>query len=574
MNKMLIAAAVVAAGAGGYWYSQQSAPLSTSDDVVLSYVPADTPIFSAQLQPFPIKSYINSLSEAYRQYPAGAFSELENEPDERAQFFVSLLKSYADSMQDGDTFIKTFGLAEDIRSYFYTLGAMPVLKIEVENADAIWALLDKAEAESGLAHTPANLKGVDYRSYQLTDPEDREQISLVFAVHDGMFTTTLSTSFIDASVLENALGVTPVDNSIVDANIIEGIIKKHGFTNDGVTYINHQEIVTGLTSTDGNQLAGQLSKLYGIMGEDPIQDLKSPACSSELAAIANNWPRTVAGYDELNVTENSSSFGFRTVIEGENKLLLDAYQKLRGFLPAYTQDVDNSVFNIGLGIDVTQMVPSLTAIWDDMLTPEYQCAALASMQMQMSQQSPAMLGMFTGMANGVKGVGVSLIDYKISDDVNSPQLESLDAVVSLSADNPAMLFNMAKSFVPEMASIQLSENGDAIDLKTILPIPPEMNISPKLALKGKHLVLFSGDKGAAIADSLASEQLVNNGMMVVSADYMKMFDPLLTFIEMTGEPIPEELEAMQNYDIRTKFTVDVAPEGFEIDTHMNSRSSK
>ena len=152
MNKMLIAAAVVAVGAGGYWYSQQSAPLSTSDNAVLSYVPADTPLFSAQLTPFPIKSYINSLPEAYRQYPVDVLDELEQEDDPRAQFFVSLMKSYMASMKDGETFIKTFGFAADIRSYFYTLGAMPVLKIEVENADAVWALLDKAEAESGLMH--------------------------------------------------------------------------------------------------------------------------------------------------------------------------------------------------------------------------------------------------------------------------------------------------------------------------------------------------------------------------------------------------------------------------------------
>ncbi|MCL1146250.1 hypothetical protein L2747_09605 [Shewanella marinintestina] len=574
MNKMLIAAAVVAVGAGGYWYSQQSAPLSTSDNAVLSYVPADTPLFSAQLTPFPIKSYINSLPEAYRQYPVDVLDELEQEDDPRAQFFVSLMKSYMASMKDGETFIKTFGFAADIRSYFYTLGAMPVLKIEVENADAVWALLDKAEAESGLMHINANLKGVDYRSYKLTSETEEEQINLVFAVHDGLLTTTFSTSFSDATLLETALGVTPVDHSITDANIIQDIITKHGFTNEGISYINHKEIVTALTSTDGNQLAGQLSKLFAMADEDPFEELRTPACSAELASIANNWPRTVAGYDELKVTDSASSFGFRTVIESENKLLIDAYQKLRGFIPAYVQDIDNSVFTMGVGIDVNQMVPSLTAIWDDMLTPEYQCAPLAEMQAQMSQQNPAMLGMATGMANGVKGIGVSLIDYKIADDLDDPKLESVDAVISLSAENPAMLFNMAKSFSPELASVQLPTNGDAIDLSSMLPLPPEMNISPKLAVKGNHLVLFAGDKGEAVANSLGQEALANNGLMLMSADYMKMFKPLLTFIELTGEQVPEELEMMKHYDMRVKFGLDIDQKGFQIDSHLDSRSTQ
>ncbi|MGS0673836.1 hypothetical protein [Shewanella sp. 0m-4] len=574
MNKMLIAAVVVAAGAGGYWYSQQSTQVSASDNAVLSYVPADTPIFSAQLQPFPIKSYINSLSEAYRQYPADALDDLEQESDPKTRFILSLAKSYMASMKDGSTFIQTFGLAENIRSYFYTLGLMPVIKVEVENADAIWALLDKAEADSGFTHTNANLKGVDYRSYQLTDESEKEHINLIVTVHDGLLVSTITTSFSEAVLLETALGVTPVDNSIVDAHIIEDIIKNNGFMNEGVSYINHKEIVTALTSTDGNQLAGQLSKLFEMVEEDPLVELRTPACQQELASIADNWPRTVAGYDELKVTDKESIFGFRTVVESNNQVLLNAYQKLRGYIPAYVQDIDNSVFTFGLGIDVNQMVPSLTAIWDDMLTPEYQCGPLAEMQVQMSQQSPAMLGMFTGMANGVKGIGVSLIDYKISDNLDNPQLESLDAVLSLSAENPAMLFNLVKPFAPELANIQLPANGDAIDLNTIIPIPAEVNVSPKLAVKGNHLVLFAGNKGEAIANSLAAETLVNNGLMVMSTDYMKMFKPLLTFIELTGEPIPEELEMMKDYDMRVKLSLDIDQKGFEIDSYVNSRSTQ
>ncbi|MFT5789184.1 MAG: hypothetical protein ACI8SJ_001299, partial [Shewanella sp.] len=472
MNKMLVAAAVVAVGAGGYWYSQQDAEVLASDNAVMAYIPADTPIFSGQLQPFPIKSYINSLSAAYRQSGANSLGEWEAEDDPRAQFFLSLTKSYLAAMEDGDTFITTFGLAENIRSYFYTLGVLPVLKIEVANADAIWTLLDKAEAESGLKHVPAQLKGVNYRSYPLTDAAEKEQINLIVAVDDSMLTLTFDTSFSESALLETALAVTAVERSIVDAKIIEDIIAKHGFTNEGISYINHQEIVKALTSTDGNQLARQLTKLLAMTEEDPFAELRSPTCSQELSAIAANWPRTVAGYDQMDITSTESSLSYRVVFESKNQIMLDAYQQMRGYIPAYVQDINNSVATLGLGIDISQMVPSLQAIWDDMLTPEYQCGPLQEMQAQMSQQSPAMLGMFTGMANGVKGVGLSVIDYKINDDVDSPEIESLDAVMTLSADNPAMLFNMVKPFAPELANIQLPTDGSAIILNDVLPMPP------------------------------------------------------------------------------------------------------
>ncbi|MCL1049604.1 hypothetical protein L2755_08235 [Shewanella abyssi] len=574
MNKMLVAAAVVAVGAGGYWYSQQEVEVSASDNDVMAYIPADTPIFSAQLQPFPIKSYINSLSDAYKQSGANSLGEWEDEDEPRAQFFLSLMKSYLAAMKDGDTFVSTFGLADNVRSYFYTLGAMPVLKLEVTNADAIWALLDKAEIDSGLKHVPAQLKGVNYRSYRLTDTNEDEHINLVVAVYDSILTLTLDTSFSEPALLETALAVTPVEHSIVDAKIIEDIIAKHGFTNEGISYINHQEIVKAFTSTDGNQLARQMTKLFEMAEEDPFVELRSPVCNQELSAIAANWPRTVAGYDKMDITSTESSLSYRVVFESKNQIMLDAYQQMRGYIPAYVQDIDNSVATLGLGIDINQMVPSLQAIWDEMLTPEYQCAPLQEMQAQMSQQSPAMLGMVTGMANGVKGVGLSVIDYKINDDVDSPEIESLDAVMTLSAENPAMLFNMVKPFAPELANIQLPTDGSAIVLNDVLPMPPEMKVTAKLAVKGNHLVLFFGDKGEAVANTLSSEPIASNGLLAMSADYMKMFAPLLKFIELTGEPVPEEFKAMKDYDMRVKVELDVDDKGIIIDSTVNSRAGK
>ena len=82
-----------------------------------------------------------------------------------------------------------------------------------------------------------------------------------------------------------------------------------------------------------------------------------------------------------------------------------------------------------------------------------------------------MLGMFTGMANGVKGMSVSLLDFKMSTQDQEPKLESLDALVSLSAENPSMLFNMVKPFAPMLAEVQLADNGDATDLSPILMLP-------------------------------------------------------------------------------------------------------
>ncbi|WOT05799.1 hypothetical protein [Shewanella youngdeokensis] len=574
MNKMLVAAAFFAAGAGGYWYLQQGTETVSVSHAVMDYIPADTPLFYGQLQPFPIKPYINSLSDAYKQSAVNSQRQAEETDEPLVQFIISLTDAYLAAMKDGDTFTQTFGLADNIRSYFYTLGVMPVFKLEVANADAIWALLDKAEADSNFTHVASQYEGVNYRSYPLMDASEDEQINLVLAVHEGILTLTLTSSFSDPALLATALAITPVEESLVDAKIIDDIISQHGFTDDGISYINHQEIVTALTSTDGNQLARQLSKLFAMAEQDPFAELRSPTCQQELSAIAANWPRTVAGYDHVDISNAASSLSYRVVFESKNHVMLDAYQQLRGFIPSYVQDIDNSVFNFGLGIDVAQMAPALQTVWDDMLTPEYQCGPLQVIQQQIGSQNPLMLGMLTSMAQGVKGVGVSVIDYEINDDIDAPEIKSLDALFSLSADDPAMLFNMLKPLIPELASIQLPTDGTAVVLNDVLPIASQMKLTAKLAVKGQHLVLYYGDKGEVAVNALGAEALSRNGLIAMSVDYLKIFAPLFTFIELTGEPIPEELEAMKDYNMRVKLAVDVNNKGIEIDSVLNSRATQ
>lgn len=572
MKKALVAAAVIAIGAGAYWATQQKE--GQPNNAVLAYVPADTPIFSAQFTPFPIKDYIDSIPEAQKQYPQDLHDLMQDEYDPRARFFLGLFDRYMGSLKDGKTFVDTFGIPDNLTSYFYTLGALPVLKLDVAKPDVIWALLDSIEAESGLTHQMRSIGEMNYRAYGLMDKGEAEQIDLVFAIDKQMLTITLATSFSDPLLLETALGIKEVSNPLSEAGIIEGIFAKHDFLKDGVSYIDHQELVKAITTTDGNLLAKQLTHLFSVMKEDPLAELRSDVCRTELGGIAKNWPRTVIGYTEFEVKNKQTSMGFSTVIESHNQVIMAALKQIRGFLPAYTQDVSSSVFSFGLGINVNEFVPALTKVWDDLLTPSYQCEPLHQMQAEMESQSPAMLGMFTGMANGVKGLSMSLLDYELSEGSQQVELKGLDAIVTLSADDPATLFNMVKPFAPEFANIQLPTDGSAVDLSSALQLPPSLGFKANMALKGNHLALYSGDKSQGLADGLANEALSTNGMLSMSADYSKMFAPVMTLMEMSGEPIPAELAGFKDYNMKVKLSMDVNDQGIVIDSFMQTYNEK
>lgn len=575
MKKIVIAAAIIAAGAGAYWYTQHGSSSSASANPLLDYIPADTPVFTGQLKPFPLKNYLQSISSNYQQYSTDSLAQLGDLDSPMAKFFVSIYKQYMDGMKDPTALLKTFGLPNEIKPYFYTLGVVPVLKTDINQIDAFWAVLDKAEQESGYTHEKRTLAGIDYRAYSFAEEGSTDKADLLFAHKDGILTVTFSASSIEPEVLEMALGLKKPAQSLAASGMLQEIIKTHGFMDDSISFINHVEIVKAITSQDGNMLAKQLTKFLAEegQGEDPLAQIRTPECRTELTAIAANWRRTVGGLTAFTSTEKESHMAASFVIESKNQAILTALQKMRGFIPAHLADINSTIFSMGLGIDVNEVAPSLTAIWDDLQKPQLTCAPLAELQAELSQQSPAMLGMFTGMANGVKGLSVSLLDYKMSSQDQEPKLESLDALISLTADNPSMLFNMVKPFAPMLAELQVADNGEPTDLSPLLMLPPELNIKPMLAIKGQHLVVYSGDKGLALANKLASEKPSANGLYSMSADYGKMFTPVLTLLEMTGEPVPEELQALKDYNMRVQMSFDVNKQGLVFGSVMNSKAS-
>ncbi|MBT1443703.1 hypothetical protein KJI95_04080 [Shewanella sp. JM162201] len=559
MKKLALAVAILAAGAGGYWYSQQQGQNALSNPA-LDYIPADTPLFSAQLKPFPLKDYLKATAANTAMMAEDpVLAEMLADTSEPAiRFGAFLYKAYLDGLKDPDALIKRFGLSEQPRGYFYTLGALPVARMEVANAAAFWALLDEAETFSGFKHSVGTVAGQSYRAYTLGEPgADATKIELVVAEREGMVSVSLNTSMQDAALLEHALGVTKVANPISATSQIADIIKTHGFLEDSISFINHQELVRAVVSGD-NQLGKQLSALVAEEGEDPFQAIRTAECQTELNAIAANWPRTVAGLTTLKVDSQQTSMDMKLVVETKNAVVLAALEKMRGFLPSYTTNPQNSVIAMGLGLDVSELAPSLTKVWNDAMQPKLQCQPLAELQAQLSELNPAMLGMATGMADGVKGIAAALIDYQLEVVDDEPKLNKLDALISLSAEDPALLFNMVKPFAPVLGQIELKA-GEDVDLSGF--IPPEFGVSAKLGLRGQHMVVYSGEGGKKAADALSSEKLSANGLYGMSADYGRMMGPLMTLLEASGEEVPPELSGMENFNMKIQMAVDVNAQG-------------
>lgn len=568
--------AAASIGAAAYLYQQHENAYD-----VLDYVPADTVLFAGALKPEPIRDYLAIAKNYSTEEDIHQLENLYGKAEDGSpakKFFFSLFKEYQTLTADPEQMIKAFGLGETVRSYVYTLGLLPVIKVEIANPQAIWDLLDKHELESGFLHEEGVLKGATYRSYRVTSPEEETQLDLIIAQKDGFLTITLNTERLGSEkLLATALGFDKPEHSLADAGTVSDIVKKHKFSQQGVGFLNHVAIVEGITGAKDSLLAEQLTTLSEQNNSQPFAILQNQVCQSEYTSIAHNWPRTAFGYTQMDVTAEEATIGLSYVIENKNQVILNALKSLRGFIPSYAQDFENNIVSASLGLDVSQLSNSLTLIWNDLQTPTYQCEPLSIMQAQISEagKSIGMLGLATNMAAGIKGISAGLFDYELSEDLNGePRLESLQAVVALHADSPETIFNSLKMFSPELQQVQLTKAGETVSLNEIVPIDPALNINPQVTIKGNHLVIFNGDLGKQTAEKLATEKLSTNGLYQTSFDSERFFTPLVDVINASGKDVAENLMMLLDYNMNMNLTLDINDQGIRFDTVIKTQSTK
>lgn len=581
MKRILIAGVLITtAVAGGYLLTQNNISneqTKLNKHTVLNYIPANTAIFSGQLVPFPVKRYINLMSDTSNSSPDDIITAIYEDEDydpvnTKLNFFINLAQSYLENMQNADAFMATFGIAEEIQGYFYTLGIIPVFKIDVINPDAIWALLDKAEVKSGFTHEQRQIKQREYRAYTLTDETDQEQLELIISQHDNLLTVTFNIGLNESLLLENALGITPIEQSMANSNILDDIIKKHHFISQSISYINHKAIIQAITSPSESLLGQHIAKFIQTNDQNQLQIYQRPQCKMELNSIANNWPRTVFGFHQFDINNDKTTFDMSMVIESNNQTILSALTQLTGFIPEYVNDLNNTVLSFGIGLDVGSLSPALNNIWNELQQPTYTCPPLQQVQSAIQQNNPAMLSVMTAIANSIKGISAAIIDYSLDENKSELTIKSLDAIISLSANDPKALFNIISTFRPELADVKLPANGNIVALSSLVPLSPLLGLNPKLIMHKEHMVIFNGDKAEIIANALGDKPMTATGMYSISIDYSKAFTPLVTAAELSGQAVPSELEDLKNYNLRINTGLEINEQGIEFSSYMDLKT--
>ncbi|NOZ54846.1 MAG: hypothetical protein GXP08_17210 [Gammaproteobacteria bacterium] len=575
---------------------------------ILSYVPADTLFFFGGLESALLKDTLDVYTAGYGWLSDIDFSNILNEeqlahasPAEK--MLAGLFSEYALLLQDIPNATKNLGIGAKLDSAVYTVGAIPVLRFKLADTSVFNAFIRRAEQAAHVTPVQGKLSGTNgniaFSSYSfdrasITKPTETK---LIIAVNNNYAIITLATPLEEPIARNTIMGIDKPDSSLATTSLLSEIKTKYNFHPAYLGYINHQEIMNGVTASNSNDFSRMLDVLLQLIDEyktgtagtettkknatmnsKPLENIRTAECRAELMAIADLWPRTVFGYTDFSVDTSPKKFTASLIIESLDSEFLQDLKSLRGFIPAIIRQIsDKLLIGFGLGINIDALMPFLTKTLQSFAQSTYKCELLSNTQQLLANANPTMaVGMMTGMAAGLQGISASILaldgSMNFSASGSMPNIKSIDALVTISSTNPQGIIMLAANFMGDMPALNIPTDGTPIDLPVPLPLPD--GNTAKIAIKGKHLVAYVGDKAEQAANQLASETLQPKGLLALSMDLGKYMKLIAKSAEQNAaeNPIsPKELTILGKIsETESQFveSIDISEQGIVIEMQM------
>ena len=561
MKKIILAISIGAAAAGvGYLYQNQDQK-SAETNLLLSQVPADTLALSYLTKPIDHYEYANAFGYTGQQPMADLFIGEELTPGQK--FIIDFVDAYTSASTSSESLKSFLGTGDLVNPVMYTLGLVPVYKLPLETPAAFWQTLDKQEALSDVKHEMIKLETVEYRRYTLIPATtDNEEINLAVAVVDNILTITLDIPSLGSeNPLKTAFGLTAPKLSIADTDRLEKLQEKYGEDNNSFMFVDFRQIVEGLTSTDGNQMARQVMAL-DLATE--LEAARAPECHSELSQIAKNWPQMIA-FTQYAVEKGTASMKGGMIFESNNQAILDALKSIRGVVS--DSQTDKSMFSVSLGVDAGALASAVGEIWSDLTMPSYQCSFLSQAQQNINQHNPSLaVSMGSGMVQGLKGIGLEMFGVDIdTNGPDGPELGQVDGIISVAADDPNKLLQVAQGLAPNLQQVTIKPDNKPVNIGGIVEPYIGKHMDIYLRLNNGHLALYHGKNAEKVSEEIMKQPLTANGLMDFSLDTTRVLEVMESAAKITGEPIPEDIIMSLQSQLVTDFSFDVTSKGLQFD---------
>lgn len=559
---------------------------SVDDNAPLAYVPADTPWLFANIEPLPeatrdqfarqtkalwpivIGIFDSAVADLDRTAATRSADDADHDDDldeddadaatdaaastakENAAIAARTLRAVLDEIRTRDTPEKweELGVRRDAHIALYGVGVLPVLRMELGDAEAFRALVARIERKVDSQLKVERIGDAEAWTF------GGEHARGVMAVQGNHLVLTLLPADADEALQRRVLGQDRPEESAAEALV--AFNKARGYLPYGSGWIDIRRMVALVPDDPG------FAALRKAAGRDmPAIDA---TCREEVAGMAAKVPMFAFGYTELDT--------HRMTMHARVDLAPALAQSLLAIKPRTPAGVSkDALVDFGIAVPVLGIRDFLVAQADAVAAAPFRCAELTGLNDSFAQMKAKISGMVPPPAANFTGLRIAATRFAWPEGAAKPDFAGQLLVAS---DSPALLAGLAQMAIPALQQTVLKPDGVPITLPaTILPADWS-DVPVQVAMGDKSLALAVGNDATATLPALVKAEPSAEGVLVDATYSGRIYDAFGKAFDRFGALLPAEQAAQmkaqrdlyamyaqwfKRFDLR----VALAPEGID-----------
>jgi hypothetical protein len=558
---------------------QAEAAVEASGNGLLAFVPADTPYLAANLQPTPddvIDAFLlraQPVLDTMQDELSAKKAEMEAAQagnEQGAELALAIMQELDGKLNRPG--LESLGFDLQMHTVFYGMGAFPVFRFELSDANALRETILRIQQNAGIHLPELEYQGVAY--WRLGEEgQDASQVdhpgAYIAILQDHLAFTAFPASS-EAELLPAFLGLEMPAHSNAET-VLSGLNQQYGYSPYGTGFLDVQKLADEFLNPDST-----LAQALASSGEfDPATI--TPECKAEFEQIIAHTPRMVVGVTELTPTAISSQYRLETEASLAQQLV-----QLVSAMPLAATHSDR-MLELSFGMKFGPVRDFLREKTEAIVAQPFQCEHLLDLNASAQEALTKLNEPMPPFVNNFEGLRLSLNNISMGSDLPG----NASGLTAIHVDKPEMFVGMAQMFLPNLAELQLSPGDPPVRLPDdLIPVP---GIVTHAALSPNAIGLSVGDGEETGLVSYLNEPSVNDGTFLSvnydTAAYMEFAGNMedqwqddtegMENMENVGEQhheiseIAESMQdAVQSMVDRSYATLRFTPEGFLVDSRM------
>jgi hypothetical protein len=443
---------------------------------LLAHVPADTAYVYADLEQVPeeitdayvdrFQPVLDVISQQIGQFQAD-YQAGKHQGEPMALLATAVLDELGGSLSKES--LDRLGISLNAHHAAYAMGAFPVIRVGLSDADKLRDAIARIEAKLGYQLPVKELNGTAYwRVAEVGMP-----VGVYLAILDRQLALSVFPVSAEDRLLTAFLGHEMPAQSMASSNALGVLNKNKGYTGYGSGMLDIQKLADEILNPDSDTRI--------ILGSEMSTQINSldPVCIAEVKSMIAKAPRMTVGTTRLTANE----LAVRYDLEIESSLASGLAALVSN---APSANKDDRLLSASLAIKVGKLrsfvLEKVTALYEN----PYQCAELQQFNDEAGRLMSQLNIPMPPMVNNLLGVRVEVDDFDPTQNISEG-----NGLLAIHVDKPEMFVGMASMLVPGFESLDLANQKEPVR------IPAEM-----LQMEGLDVFALMGDSaiGASIGE--------------------------------------------------------------------------